>query len=142
MDKDYIIGLLNEHVAQVVFKKVTNNHFRVMYATRNPVFVPIHQHSRLMYVDLYTDMMAKSRGNHLTNWTIVWDFVHHDWRSFYSDTVIDIDIDIPRSMIEQYDGMVKSRYKLKSGEKGPSYEKLEGYSVSGDYKSFGLPIPG
>jgi hypothetical protein len=141
MDKETIKSMLYENVCQVVFKKVTNNNFRVMYATRNPVFVPMYQHVRLEHIEPYTQMMISLFGPHLTNWVIVWDFVHHDWRSFYSDTVLDVDINVPMSMIKQYDGRIKSRYKLKTGEDGPSYEKLEGYRVSGDFRSFGLPVP-
>jgi hypothetical protein len=142
MDKETIKSMLHENVCQVVFKKVTNNHFRVMYATRNPVFVPSFQHGRLEYVEPYTQWMISMFGSHLTNWMIVWDFIHHDWRSFYSDTVLDIDINVPMSMIKQYDGKIKSRYALKTGEDGPSYEKLKGYHVSGNYKAFSLPNPG
>ena len=138
MEKHEIVQILEEHVCQVVFRKVTTGHWRVMYATRNPLFVPVWAQNRLDRIEPYIQYMVEISGNSkLKNWIIVWDFVHNYWRSFYSTTVVDLDVSVERTLIKQYDGMIKPKYKI--NEDG-SAEKI-GWSASDDYRAFGFPEP-
>jgi|6_EtaG_2_1085325.scaffolds.fasta_scaffold05426_7 hypothetical protein len=114
MEKQEIINILSESICEIVFQKVTNGHFRVMYGTRSLVFIPRGEHERLIQSEAYIESLAEySKKEGIENLVIVWDFINHDWRSFYSTTLLYIDTNKERTLIKQYDGL---RRKLDSGK--------------------------
>ena len=112
MEKNEILQILSGSICEIVFQKVTNRHFRVMYGTTNPEFIPRMEHSRLENIESHIQFLSKiSRKPNIENLVVVWDFINHSWRSFYADTVLFIDTNKERTMIKQYDGKQR-RMKL------------------------------
>ena len=79
---------LTKNLCRIIFKKVTNGSLRFMLCSLSLDFIPKHAYSDAIKIISNPEEFIKTQK------IVVWDIESNDWRSFYKNSVISVNISV------------------------------------------------